>query len=395
MSKIKKGLGLLLVMIMVLGLAACGGKSEDNTQKQTSTDQTSENGTDSSSKEDDGGDGFVIGFANGYFGNTWRAQLVEDFEQRAKEYKEKGIIKDYMVSNTNSDVTEQMNQLNAMINAGVDALMIDAVSPTSIKPAVDAALEKGITVVITNDPAAYEGTIAVCGNNASWQKIQAIWLANQIDGKGNIVEITGEPGNAADILRQNVNKEILAQYPDIKVLTSVPGKWSQTEAQSVMTTILSSYDDIDAVLAQDVMAEGILKAYENAGVEPSIMTGDYTKTFFQRWAEMPELQSIGVPYAPGISATALDVTIKLLQGEKIKDDAFSPNPMDDKLVNTILVDPPYVVTKDGDENAEWMKGLVGTKAITLDEALNLMADAPDTAALDGWLTIDQVEQFFE
>ena len=60
-----------------------------------------------------------------------------------------------------------------------------------------------------------------------------------------------------------------------------------------------------------------------------------------------------------------------------------------------MLDPPYVVTKDGDQNAAWMEGLNGTKAITLEEAVDLLKDSADTAALDGWLTQEEVDQFFE
>ncbi len=396
MENLKKLIVCLLVLVMAVGLVGCGSKEKTGENASTNSETSTETSTETTKTDtSDKKDGFVIGFANGYFGNTWRSQLVEDFENAAKEYKKDGIIKDYMISNTNNDVTEQINQIITMIDAGVDALMIDAVSPTSIKAVVDMAKNKGILVVVTNDPAAYEGTYAVCGNNYSWQKIQAIWLTEQLQEKGNIVEISGVSGNAADILRQQANKDVLSNYPDIKILTSVPGNWSQTDAQSVMTTILSSYDNIDGVLAQDVMAEGIIKAYETAGKTPTIMTGDYTKTFFQKWSEMPDLNSIGVPYAPGVSATALHVTVKLLQGEKLKEDILQPNPMDENLKNTILTDPPYVVTKDGDPEAPWMEGLVGTKAITLDEAIEIMKDSPDTAALDGWLTAEDVSEFFE
>lgn len=339
--------------------------------------------------------GFVVGLSNGYWGNTWRAQMVEDFEKKAEEYKEEGILAGYMVSNTNSDATEQLNQINAMIDAGVDAILIDAVSPTTIKSAVEKAQAEGILVVIANDPAAYEDTICVAGDNYTWQKIQAVWLAEQLKGNGEIVKITGVSGNSADTFREEANDDVLAEYPDIKVLGSAPGNWSQTDAQSVMTTFLSSYGNIDAVLEQDVMAEGVIKAYENAGKELPIMTGDYTKSFLQKWADTPELNSIGVSYAPGNATVALQVAVRLLQGKEIDESQLVENPMDENLVNTIMVAPPYVVTREGDQEAPWMEGLENTQAVTIEEALELLADAADTAALDGYLSEEAVDALFK
>ena len=395
----KRVLAAILAGVMVFGLAGCGGSKNDSATSSDSAPAASEADASEASEADtsaasDKTDGFVVGFSNGYWGNTWRAQMVEDFEKQAEKYKSEGVLSDYMVSNTN-DPQEQLNQLNAMIDAGVDAIMIDAVSPTTIRSSVEKARKQGILVVVTNDPAAYEDTICVCGDNYSWQKIQAIWLAEQLEGKGDIVVISGVAGNSADTFRQQANDDVLANYPDINILASAPGSWSQTEAQSVMTTFLSSYDKIDAVLEQDVMGEGVLKAYENAGKDLPIMTGDYTKAFLQKWSELPELNTIGVSYAPGNAVPALDITVRLLQGKTLKDGVLEPNPMDENLMNTVMLDPPYVITREGDQNAAWMEGLNGTKAVTLDEALELMADQAETAALDGWITEEEVDALFE
>lgn len=387
----KKIVSILMVTAMTVSmLAGCGSGGNGDSAANANADAAS--GAENTASED----GFVIGFANGYWGNTWRAQLVEDFENRCEEYKAEGIIADYMVSNTNADATEQLNQINAMIDAGVDAIIINAASPTALTSAVQKALDKNILVVMGSDPAAYEGTYCVCGSDVAWQSIFTKWLCEKMGGQGNIVQITGTPGVSTDTLRQEASAAVLAEYPGITQLASMPGSWSQTEAQSVMTTFLSTYDNIDGVLTQDVMAEGIIKAFDNAGKEPCLMTGDYVKSFFTLWSEMEGFESIGVPYACGMINTVLDVTVGLLQGEELDESKLQPNPMDESLVNAILLDPPYVVTLEGEQDAPWMEGLPNTQAITLDEALELLKDAPDTASLDGWMSKEEVlENYFK
>lgn len=379
--------------------SASGSVAESAAAEESAAEESSAEASGSSLNlvfDCDKTDGFVIGFSNGYWGNTWRAQMVEDFENRAEEYKADGTISDYMVSNTNSDANEQLNQINAMIDAGVDAILIDAVSPTTIKSVVEKAQDAGILVVIANDPAYYEGTICVCGDNYTWFKIQTEWLVDQIGGSGDIVEIEGVAGNSATLLRTSARDDVLADYPDINVLASAPGSWSETESQSLMTTYLSSYDQIDAVLEEDVMAEGVIKAYENAGKELPVMTGDYTKSFLEKWATLDDLNSIGVSYAPGNAVPALDVAVRLLQGKTIKEDVLVANPMDETQVNAIMVEPPYVVTRDGDGSADWAQNLPETTSlISLDEAIELMADAADTAALDGYPDQEVIDSYFE
>ncbi|WHH59038.1 ABC transporter substrate-binding protein [Petroclostridium sp. X23] len=392
-----KGLAILLaVLLSVIPLGGCGGsKTATEPNEKAETGGTAQNDKKEADNKEQKKDGFVIGFANGYIGNTWRAQFVENFENAAKKYKEEGILKDFQVANSNADVTQQLNQLNSMINSGVDALMIDPVSATSLSSVVAKAKQKGILVVITNDPAAYEGTYAVIGNNDAFWRIQAKWIAEKLEGKGDIVQITGLAGNTADTLRVEAAKDVLSEYPGIKVLASVPGGWSQSEAQKVMSTFLSTYNKIDGILMQDVMAEGVLRAYENVGKELPLMTGDYTFSFLRAWKDKPEMESIGVPYAPGIAVDALRITIGLLQGKEIKEDTYQPNPLNPSLKNAVMIDPPYVVTKEGKQDAPWMEGLHFTKAITLDEAVKLGEGKASTAALDASLTDEQISTFFK
>lgn len=73
---------------------------------------------------------------------------------------------------------------------------------------------------------------------------------------------------------------------------------------------------------------------------------------------------------------------------------LEPNPLDESIVNTITVDPAYCVTREGDQNAKWLENFPDTKAITLEEAQELLIDKEDTASLDGWLDKSVVDGWF-
>lgn len=385
----KKVVSILLVLVMAFGLlAGCSSGSQASASPSPSAAASASPTAKTS--------GFKIGMCTANFGNTWCAQFVSDFEKRADEYKAEGILADYQVATVSADLTDQINQCNAMINSGIDALLIWCVSPTGVKPIVDLALENNVMVIISNENAAYEGTYSIIGNNYGFQDILTKWLAAQLPNGGNIVSITGVDGFDANTVRQQAVSDVLSKSPNIKTLASAPGNWSTTTAQSVMSTFLSTYGNkIDGVLTQDVMADGILKAYENANVKPKLMTGDYTKSYLKSWAALPDLKSISVTYDPGIIVTCLDVAVNLLAGKTFKDGMLEPNPLDSSLVNTVTVNPGFVVTKEGDSTASWMQGYTGTKAITLDKALDMLKDSEDTAALDGYLSRDEVNAWFK
>lgn len=336
--------------------------------------------------------GFSVALSTAVWGNTWSAAYVKDFEEAAEAYKAQGVISEYQVVTSPSDLTKQINDCTALINKGIDALLIWPVSAEGIRPIVDLAKEKGVLVLTCNDPAAFEGTYGVFSNNEAFMRVITDWFANQLDGKGDIIQIAGIFGHPANEPRQEVVDKILAGYPDIKTLAIGEGKYSTTDAQAAMSVYLSTYSKIDGVLTQDVMSVGILNAYKNAGITPTLVTGDYTKEYLDMWASMPELKSVTVTVSPGIIKDALGMALNLLQGKTFKE--LQPNPMDENLVNCIIRDPAYVVTVEGDQDAPWMAGLNGTKAITLAQAVELVKDMQNTDCLDGWLAQDEIDAYF-
>jgi ABC-type sugar transport system substrate-binding protein len=220
------------------------------------------------------------------------------------------------------------------------------------------------------------------------------WFIEKMDGKGDIVQITGNPGMPATIVRQAVVDRLLADT-DINVLGSAPGSWSQTEAQAAMTTFLSTFDKIDGVLTEDVMAEGIIRAYETAGIDVPIMTGDYVMSFFRKWETMPELESVTTTFQPQASGDALSYAVRILNGWETNVE-FEANVLDESIVNVINIPPSYCVTKEsinGDE--AWAQGYDLTQFISLPEALELGADLADTAALGTALTDEQWNAMFK
>jgi ribose transport system substrate-binding protein len=388
---------LSVVLVVVLALLLLYGCAAPGQAPTTSTDQggtSTAPAAPSASTEDTAKSGFKIAVSTGMAGNTWVPQYVTGLEDRFKEYKADGTIADYQIATTNADLTEQINQCTSMINSGIDCLILWPASTTGVQPIIELAKQNDVLVIIDNDPAAYEGTYCVCGVGAKWMEILTNWIVTELGGKGNIVRIAGMAGNNSNELREAAADAILAKYPDIHVLASGNGNYSQTVAQDLMTTYLSTYgDQIDAVLAEDVMGDGILKAYENAGMTPKIMTGDYLKSFLVGWSEVPGLKCCTDTFDAHIGVTALDVAVNLLKGKTFKDGILKPNPADESLVNALVVDPAYVVTNEGDQNAPWMEGLT-SKAITLQDALDLVKDKDDTYALDGGMTTDEVAALF-
>jgi len=90
---------------------------------------------------------YVVGLSNSFSGNSWRAQMVAEFKLAADQLKADGTLKDYIVSDATGNTASQIQQIQNMIAAKVDAIVIDANSETALNPSIEAAHKAGIVVV--------------------------------------------------------------------------------------------------------------------------------------------------------------------------------------------------------------------------------------------------------
>ena len=74
-------------------------------------------------------------------------------------------------------------------------------------------------------------------------------MAKDLGGKGNIVVITGLKGSSPAVDRDKGMKNVLAKYPDIKVLATGDGQWIRDPSVPIMEDFLTAYPKIDAVFS--------------------------------------------------------------------------------------------------------------------------------------------------
>ncbi|MFT3988904.1 ABC transporter substrate-binding protein [Aestuariivirga sp.] len=336
---------------------------------------------------------FKIGFSNGYIGNAWRAQHVADVEAVAKELKDAGVVSDVTIVNSTSGAAGQIAQINSLLAQGIDALVINPVSGEPLKPIVERAVQSGVLVVVADNPLALDDVLNVSLDHTQYWGIETEWLIDAIGGKGNIVAIEGLAGNTANDWRVKARDEVLAKNPDIKLLASVPGGWDQAQAREAMSGLLTAHGDaINGVLIQEVMNEGVIRAFKAAGAPLRPLTGDYVLSYLKLWKDNPELKTMTVANPPGIGADALRIAVELLKGGKLDTSKLVPNPLNPKTSNTILISEPYVVEREANTSRAWCSKQ--TKCISLDDALKMLDGQPDNTSLDGALTQDEVKSLY-
>ena len=171
-------------------------------------------------------------------------------------------------NSANLDVSTQASQVDSFINQGVDAIIVVPVQADSLGPQVASAKDKGIPLVPVN---AALNSPDVAGNvqpddiKAGEQEMQM--MADKLQGKGNIVVLQGPLGQSGEIDRTKGIQNVLAKYPDIKVLAMDTANWKRDEAVNKMKNWISGFGtQIDGVVAEnDDMGLGALQALKEAG----------------------------------------------------------------------------------------------------------------------------------
>ncbi|TCP24965.1 ribose-binding protein [Scopulibacillus darangshiensis] len=220
-----------------------------------------------------------IGFSVSTLNNPFFVSLKEG----AKEAAKKDGYKLITVS-AQDDSAKQANDIEDLIQKNVDVLLINPTDSSAVAGAVKSANDAGIPV-ITVDRKSDKGKIAthIASNNVEGGKMAAKFLIDQLNGKGNVVELQGVPGSSAANERGKGFDEAIKDAKGIKVIAKQPADFNRSKGLSVMENIIQTGSDIDAVFAQnDEMALGAIVALKEAGLKDVKVIGfDGTKDGIQ------------------------------------------------------------------------------------------------------------------
>jgi inositol transport system substrate-binding protein len=153
------------------------------------------------------------------------------------------------------------------------------------------------------------------------------YIAERLGGKGNVVMIHGNLGQAAQIKRDKGAREVLAKYPDLKLLADQTASWDRAKAISLMENWIQSHgSNINAVFAQnDEMGMGAVLALEQAKMKDKVIVvsvdaiADALKAVKDGRLDATVFQD-----ARGQGATAIETAVKIVRKEPYEKEVFIP-----------------------------------------------------------------------
>lgn len=194
---------------------------------------------------------YKIFLSMSYIGNDWQAEAANMVKAMAAHESMRDRV-DLQIQVAGPNAQRQIQQINSMVQAGADAIVVYPISPTALNNVVRNACDQGVLVI------AYDGEISEpCAYNVSIDQLEAgrvtaEWLVEQLGGEGDIVVVTGVPGTSVDQLRTQAAMEVFEQHPGINVIAEAVGMWSQAVARTELSKILATndWDSIDGLWMQ-------------------------------------------------------------------------------------------------------------------------------------------------
>jgi simple sugar transport system substrate-binding protein len=146
-------------------------------------------------------------------------------------------------------------------------------------------------------------------------------MVKLLNGKGRIVELVGTVGSAPANDRYKGFREILKDYPEMKIIASAPGDFTRAKGKEVMEALLKRYGkNIDALYAHnDDMAIGAIRAIEAYGLRPGqdikIVSIDAIRDAFQ--AMIDGKLNATVECNPLLGRQFFELALKVANGEPV------------------------------------------------------------------------------
>lgn len=198
--------------------------------------------------------------------DIWRDKLNNELVMST--YQHDNVTLKFASANDNDRLQKQ--QIEQFIKEGVNLLIVSPNQIHTISSVIDKAYDAGIPVILFDrktDSKKYTAFIGADNYEAGYEI--GNFIAQQLDGKGNIAEICGLQASSPAIERNRGFMDALKDYSGIKVIARKHGDWVKESGVMAMDSVLSqTKEPIQYVFAQnDRMALGALQSIKKHKVK--------------------------------------------------------------------------------------------------------------------------------
>jgi inositol transport system substrate-binding protein len=246
---------------------------------------------------------------------------------QALDAKAKALDVKLIVNDAQRSPERQVQQVESFIAQRVDAIILNPCEVEASSPAVDKARAAGIPIVNVNSETKSAPTAFVGSRDAESARLAMEYIAQRLNGQGNVVMMHGYMGQAAQIKRDQGAREVLAKHPGLKLLADQTAEWDRAKAMALMENWIQSYGaKINAVFAQnDEMGMGALIALEQAKLKDKVIVASVDAIADALQAVKDgRLDATVFQDAAGQAGTALEIAVKIVRKQPYEPEVFIP-----------------------------------------------------------------------
>lgn len=201
--------------------------------------------------------------------DSWRHKMNDEILREAMFYD--GVAVE--IRSAGDDNRKQAEDVRYFMDKGVDLLIISANEAAPMTPVVEEAYQKGIPVILIDRKILSDKYTAYIGaDNYEIGRAVGNYIASSLQGKGNVVELTGLGGATPAMERHQGFMAAISNFPDIKLIDKADAAWESGPAEVEMDNMLCRHPKIDAVYAHnDRIAPGAYRAAKKVGREKEML----------------------------------------------------------------------------------------------------------------------------
>jgi ribose transport system substrate-binding protein len=275
----------LLVGLLAVVAAGCGG------------DDNSSGGSTASG----GGKKYKIGVSNTLVGNGWREEMICSVKAQALA---SGQVSEVLVHNVNGDASAQIQGIRNLISSGANAIIINPADRSALDPVIKEAARRHIVVVAVDQAVDAPEAYVVTNDQVAYGRLGAEWLAKDLNGKGNIVEMRGISGVPADDDRHQGFMDVIKQNPGLKVVKQTFTNWSYAPAGKQANDILNSNVKVDGIWTSGIDYV-VVDALKKAGQDDVPVIGTDNNKFLEQLQDGAPGAAVTNPATIGGVGTAI------------------------------------------------------------------------------------------
>ena len=200
--------------------------------------------------------------------DLWRQKVNREIKIGQYQYKNVDVV----FASADNNGQRQARQIDSLVKTKVDLLVVAPSDVKTVAPAIERAYCAGIPVILydrmieSTHYTAYIGT-----DNVAIGKEVADYLAHQLQGRGTVVEITGERGSTPVADRHRGFMQGMKAFPQIQVVT-LEGDWNLAGAKKLMRQYMDAGKPVDAVFGHnDAEAWGAQQAAKEKNREKQML----------------------------------------------------------------------------------------------------------------------------